>query len=130
METGEEAEFDWFGPEAATFGDRVAGARENAGMSQIELSRRLGVKLVTLQSWEEDRSEPRANKLQMLAGMLNISLLWVLSGQGFGLDEPGIDPVPDDISSILLEIRSIKNSMTRTSDRLGQLEKKLRLAVK
>ena len=51
METSEEAEFDWFGPEAATFGDRVAGARENAGMSQIELSRRLGVKLVTLQSW-------------------------------------------------------------------------------
>jgi hypothetical protein len=66
----------------------------------------------------------------MLAGMLNISLLWVLSGQGFGPDEPGIDPVPDDISSILLEIRSIKNSMIRTSDRLGQLEKKLRLAVK
>ena len=130
METREEAEFDWFGPEAATFGDRVAGARENAGMSQIELSRRLGVKLVTLQSWEEDRSEPRANKLQMLAGMLNISLLWVLSGQGFGPDEPGIDPVPDDISSILLEIRSIKNSMIHTSDRLGQLEKKLRLAVK
>ena len=123
METSEEAEFDWFGPEAATFG-------ENAGMSQIELSRRLGVKLVTLQSWEEDRSEPRANKLQMLAGMLNISLLWVLSGQGFGPDEPGIDPVPDDISSILLEIRSIKTSMIRTSDRLGQLEKKLRLAVK
>ena len=36
---------DWFGPDAATFGDRVAGAREAAGMTQAQLARRLGVPL-------------------------------------------------------------------------------------
>ena len=80
MENDSDATFDWYGPDAATFWDRVLGAREKAGMTQAQLSRRLGIKLATLQAWEEDRSEPRANKLQMLTGMLNVSLPWLLSG--------------------------------------------------
>ncbi len=123
-------DFDWFGPDAATFGDRVVGARENSNMTQGQLSRRLGIKLATLQAWEEDRSEPRANKLQMLSGMLNVSLPWLLSGQGIGPDEPIQEPVQNDISIILLEMRSIKTQMNQTADRLSRLEKQLRLAQK
>ena len=123
-------DFDWFGPDAATFGDRVVGARENSNMTQGQLSRRLGIKLATLQAWEEDRSEPRANKLQMLTGMLNVSLPWLLSGQGIGPDEPIQEPVQNDISIILLEMRSIKTQMNQTADRLSRLEKQLRLAQK
>ena len=123
-------DFDWFGPDAATFGDRVVGARENSNMTQGQLSRRLGIKLATLQAWEEDRSEPRANKLQMLSGMLNVSLPWLLSGQGIGPDEPFQEPVQNDISIILLEMRSIKTQMNQTADRLSRLEKQLRLAQK
>ncbi|MDS9949278.1 MAG: helix-turn-helix transcriptional regulator [Planktomarina sp.] len=123
-------DFDWFGPDAATFGDRVVGARENSNMTQGQLSRRLGIKLTTLQAWEEDRSEPRANKLQMLSGMLNVSLPWLLSGQGIGPDEPIQEPVQNDISIILLEMRSIKTQMNQTADRLSRLEKQLRLAQK
>ena len=123
-------DFDWFGPDAATFGDRVVGARENSNMTQGQLSRRLGIKLATLQAWEEDRSEPRANKLQMLSGMLNVSLPWLLSGQGIGPDEPIQEPVQNDISIILLEMRSIKTQMNQTADRLRRLEKQLRLAQK
>ena len=123
-------DFDWFGPDAATFGDRVVGARENSNMTQGQLSRRLGIKLATLQAWEEDRSEPRANKLQMLSGMLNVSLPWLLSGQGIGPDEPIQEPVQNDISIILLEMRSIKTQMNQTADRLSWLEKQLRLAQK
>ena len=123
-------DFDWFGPDAATFGDRVVGARENSNMTQGQLSRRLGIKLATLQAWEEDRSEPHANKLQMLSGMLNVSLPWLLSGQGIGPDEPIQEPVQNDISIILLEMRSIKTQMNQTADRLSRLEKQLRLAQK
>ena len=123
-------DFDWFGPDAATFGDRVVGARENSNMTQGQLSRRLGIKLATLQAWEEDRSEPRANKLQMLSGMLNVPLPWLLSGQGIGPDEPIQEPVQNDISIILLEMRSIKTQMNQTADRLSRLEKQLRLAQK
>ena len=61
-------ENDWYGPESATFGDRLAGAREAAGMTQAELARRLGVKKATIADWENDLSEPRANRLSMMAG--------------------------------------------------------------
>ena len=37
---------DWYGPDAATFGDRVAAARESAGMTQGQLARRMGVKVL------------------------------------------------------------------------------------
>ena len=125
-----EEPFDWYGPDAATFGDRVVGAREKSGMTQAELSRRLGIKLTTLQGWEEDRSEPRANKLQMLTGMLNVSLSWLLSGEGIGPDEPSTVPLSDDTQAILIEMRAIKTDMTRTADRLSRLEKRLRLNLK
>ena len=125
-----EEPFDWYGPDAATFGDRVVGAREKSGMTQVELSRRLGIKLTTLRGWEEDRSEPRANKLQMLTGMLNVSLSWLLSGEGIGPDEPSTVPLSDDTQAILIEMRAIKTDMTRTADRLGRLEKRLRLNLK
>ena len=122
--------FDWYGPDAATFGDRVVGAREKSGMTQAELSRRLGIKLTTLQGWEEDRSEPRANKLQMLTGMLNVSLSWLLSGEGIGPEEPSTLPLSNDTQAILIEMRAIKTDMTRTADRLSRLEKRLRLKLK
>ena len=125
-----EEPFDWYGPDAATFGDRVVGAREKSGMTQVELSRRLGIKLTTLRGWEEDRSEPRANKLQMLTGMLNVSLSWLLSGEGIGPEEPSTVPLSDDTQAILIEMRAIKTDMTRTADRLGRLEKRLRLNLK
>ena len=125
-----EEPFDWYGPDAATFGDRVVGAREKSGMTQVELSRRLGIKLTTLRGWEEDLSEPRANKLQMLTGMLNVSLSWLLSGEGIGPDEPSTVPLSDDTQAILIEMRAIKTDMTRTADRLGRLEKRLRLNLK
>ena len=75
----------WYSEEAATFGDRVTGAREALGLSEDALARKLGVKLKTVRAWEGDLAEPRANKLQMLAGILNVSIMWLLTGQGDGL---------------------------------------------
>ena len=125
-----EEPFDWYGPDAATFGDRVVGAREKSGMTQAELSRRLGIKLTTLQGWEEDRSEPRANKLQMLTGMLNVSLSWLLSGEGIGPEEPSVVPMSGNTQAVLIEMRAIKTDMIRTAERLSRLEKQLRLNLK
>ena len=34
---------DWYGEASATFGDRLAGAREAAGLSQEALAAKLGV---------------------------------------------------------------------------------------
>jgi len=120
----------WFDPDATTFGDRVAGAREHAGMTQGDLAKRLGVKLKTLKAWEDDQSEPRANKLSMMAGLLNVSLLWLLSGEGDGPDTPTVGELSPDISEMLTEIRDIRAQLAFSTDRLGRIEKSLRAKLR
>lgn len=122
---------DWYGPDMATFGDRLAAAREMAEMTQPELARRLGVRLATLRSWEEDLSEPRANRLSMMAGLLNVSMMWLINGQGEGLDAP-LDEVtlPASVTDILNELRDIRADMMQRVEQVGRLEKKLRLALR
>ncbi|MEL0436340.1 helix-turn-helix domain-containing protein [Phycobacter sp. K97] len=118
---------DWFGPDAATFGDRVAAAREAAGMNQAQLARRLGVKKSTLMGWEQDISEPRANKLSMMAGLLNVSMTWLLTGEGEGMSEPNeMDLDIGDFASVLSELRDLRADLRASSERAARLEKKLR----
>ena len=120
----------WYSEATATFGDRLAAGREALGLSQSELAKKLGVKLRTLQAWEEDRTEPRANKLQMLAGVLNVSLMWLIRGEGEGIAAPGDSGIGGDISGLLMEIRQIRGTIVQSADRLGILEKRLRNALK
>lgn len=125
----QDLEEGWFDPDTSTFGDRIAGAREASGMSQSELARRLGVRLATLRGWEDDRAEPRANKLQMMAGLLNVSLVWLLNGVGEGAPSMSEDNTAD-IAAMLNELRDIRTQMGQMGDRMGLLEKRLRQAVK
>ncbi len=122
-----DTELDWFGPDTATFGDRVAAAREAAGMTQSQLARRLGVKKATLQAWEDDMAEPRANKLQMLSGLLNVSIPWLLTGEGEGMHAPPEEgEVRQDCREVLDELREVRTEMRANVDRVARLEKKLR----
>lgn len=117
----------WFSQEAATFGDRLAGAREAAGLQADELAQQLGVKTVTLDAWENDLKEPRANRVQMLAGLLGVSLRWLLTGVGDGPDAPtDIDVTDADVEKILSEMRAVRVEMANNAVKLGQLEKRLR----
>lgn len=118
---------DWFSDEKATFGDRLAGAREAAGLSQEDLARRLGVKVKTIHAWEDDLSEPRANRLQMLAGLLNVSLMWLLTGKGEGVAAPEeAPPVPEDIDALLTDLRLMRAEIGRMAERMGLMEKRLK----
>ncbi|MHA6262722.1 helix-turn-helix domain-containing protein [Arenibacterium sp. CAU 1754] len=118
---------DWYGPDAATFGDRVLAAREAAGMSQAQLSRRLGVKKSTLAAWEDDLSEPRANKLSMMAGLLNVSIMWLLTGEGEGTISPTEEEAgTPEMSGVLAELREIRDTMRSNAERAARLEKRLR----
>ncbi|MFC2966762.1 helix-turn-helix domain-containing protein [Acidimangrovimonas pyrenivorans] len=121
----------WFSEDAATFGDRLAGAREAMGMSQSELARRLGVKLKTVTGWEDDLIEPRANKLQMLAGMLNVSIMWLLTGRGEGLEGPvEADGLNAGAEKLLADLRKARTDAIALGDRIGRLEKALRKTLK
>jgi transcriptional regulator with XRE-family HTH domain len=120
---------DWYGPDAATFGDRVAAARDAMDMTQSQLARRMGVKKSTIVAWEQDVSEPRANKLSMMAGLLNVSIKWLLTGEGEGLETPGEEDTPGDLRDALHELRAIRGEMRTMAERAARLEKKLRLIV-
>ncbi len=121
----------WYSNKAATFGDRVAAARDALGYSQAELARKIGVKQRTVEGWEDDLLEPRANKLNMLAGLLNVSLMWLLNGEGEGISDP-VETIEgaQDVTEILAEIRTLRATIARAGDKLGSLEKRLRKALR
>jgi transcriptional regulator with XRE-family HTH domain len=124
-------ELDWYGPETATFGDRLSAAIEKSGMTQKLVAKRLGIKLVTLKSWEQDVSEPRANRLSMLAGLLGVSVMWLLHGEGDGVEHSDKDSqVPPEINDILFEIRAVQTGLLSSADKLAKLEKQLRSRLK
>jgi transcriptional regulator with XRE-family HTH domain len=117
----------WYAADAATFGDRLTGAREMMGMSQPQLARKLGIRQSTLRKWEDDLSEPRANQLQMLSGILNVSLRWLLTAEGDGLSAPDVSQSRgDDMKALLHELRQIRSDISRSGERLAVLEKRLR----
>jgi transcriptional regulator with XRE-family HTH domain len=67
-------------PAKKTLGSRIRNRRQELGLSASELARRAGVTRDTLHAWESDQSEPRANKLQMLAGVLGANVGWLIGG--------------------------------------------------
>ncbi|KPA22187.1 transcriptional repressor DicA [Shimia sp. SK013] len=126
-----EQEGDWFAEEVATFGDRLAAARESAGLKQAEFSKRLGVKKSTIAAWEEDLSEPRANRLSMMAGVLNVSVGWLLTGEGDGVEflADGEEYADADLVAIVQQLRDVRVRIKNDLDRLAKLEKALRKKI-
>ena len=118
---------NWYAEDAATLGDRLAAAREAAALSKAELAGRLGVAVERIDSWENDWEEPRANRAQMLAGLLGVPLTWLLTGEGEGVTHPDdAHPIPQDAQNLLAEIRVVRTEMAKSAQRLGALEKQLR----
>ena len=129
--TGGQNNMDWYGPDKATFGDRLAAARENSNLSQNDLAKRLGVKNSTIKSWENDNSEPRANRLSMLAGLLNVSITWLINAEGSGVEAPSkLDRSSDSLQEIVNELSVLRRNMLKSVNRIDKLEKKLRANVK
>ena len=111
----------------ATFGDRLCAARDKYGLSQKQLAARMGITVRTLQSWENDISEPRANKLQMISALLNVSMVWLMSGLGNGVEPPDSKLESHDkvANEILYEIRSLREISQKLATKIDILEKKI-----
>jgi transcriptional regulator with XRE-family HTH domain len=127
---GDDAAVADYSDETSTFGDRLVAAREAMGVSQGQLAHRMGIKAQTLRNWEEDRSEPRANRLQMLAGMLNVSMIWLMSGQGSAPRAATAPGAADGVAeACLADLRSVRAEQARLAERLARLEKRLRAVL-
>ncbi|WP_241250507.1 helix-turn-helix domain-containing protein [Paragemmobacter kunshanensis] len=116
-----------FTDDVATFGDRLTHAREAAGLSVAGLARRLGVRRPLVEAWEEDQREPRANQLQMMSGMLGVSLRWLLTGEGGAEEAPPVGgPLPEEARRVMGELAQMRVEMLALVGRMGELESRLR----
>jgi transcriptional regulator with XRE-family HTH domain len=100
-------------------------------MSPEQMAEKLGVNVETLRDWEQDIQEPRANRLAMIAGLLNVSLQWLLTGTGAGLDQPlERNSELEAALDIVTEIQVVRQDVATQLDRLAELEVRLRTALK
>ena len=104
--------------EDTTLGGRVFQAREAAGLTVSQVINRLGVRKATYLAWEADRSEPRANKLVALAGILNVSPTYLLSGLGRAAAQPLkhqqiIDEMRIEIEQLELTLKAANKMLSR-----------------
>ena len=72
-------------------GERISNARQAKNLTVEQLASRLGIKVSTLKNWEADRSAPSASKINRLAGILNVPLLWLIGGS----DKPPVVEEPE-----------------------------------
>lgn len=109
------------GEEEMTLGGRLYASRQNAGMSLNLAASLLGVRSSTLKSWENDRSEPRINKLVALAGLLGVSPTHFLAEEGNdGVDMSAIKGVRGKMVEVL------KEEMSNALEQHKQLSQRLR----
>lgn len=107
---------------AATLGERISRAREAQGFSAAQLARRIGVKSETLHGWEAGRSGPRPNVLLRLAGILNVSPTWLLTGTGGSPAEPGSET---EMMHIRATVDRLREALLGIAAELEQLEERL-----
>lgn len=109
-------------PDLDTMGGRLSRARDSAGLTVAQLARRLGVKTSTIQAWESDRSQPRANRLAMLAGVLNVSLSWLLHGIGASPTDESQSALIQAVSTNLHRLQRLHEE---TANVIAQIERDL-----
>lgn len=106
-------------PDNDTLGGRLSRAREALGLTINELARRIGVQASTIKAWESDRAQPRANRLSTLAGVLNVSLSWLLYGVGVAPREDSLSEMTEGFTT---QLERLKRLQQETTDIIGQLE--------
>ena len=62
-------------------GSRIKLTRTRLGLSLQQVADRVGVTRESLANWENDRSEPRGVKVMKLAGVLQVPMIWLLTGE-------------------------------------------------
>ena len=117
---------DNFNETVATFGDRLAAAREAKGLTVLGLAAKLGVDTRKVEAWESDADAPRANRIQILAGLLNVSIVWLISGEGNGTSHVADTfERPTGVNDALGEISQLKITLSGALDKLDKLELRL-----
>lgn len=75
-----------------------------------------------MHNWETDRSAPRSNRLLTLAGMLNVSPTWLLTGIG----ESPLDAVTaTELMQMRAVVERLRQQVLSVAEELKQLDERL-----
>lgn len=101
-------------------GRRLTQARRAAGLSPRQLADQLGVTESTVAGWEAGDRSPRGNRVSKLAGILGVSLSWILIGRG-------VEPSGGhhEISQIRAELRIARSRLDDVVTELADLDRRL-----
>ena len=107
---------------ASDLGERIAAARTAAERTQEDIANQLAVKVSTVDKWERGTLSPRSNRLTALAGILGVSMSWLLVGHG---DEPTSS---DDIDEIKVALSRVHAQLTDSLNEVDVLLARLGVA--
>lgn len=101
-------------------GARLAQARAAAGLTRRTLAGHLGVTESAIAEWESGLRTPSGNRMSKLAGMLGVSLSWILIGRG-------VEPTEHDhpYAQIRSELQSVQGRLTDALADLDRLDGRL-----
>lgn len=102
-----------------TLGSRIQRSRTSAAISVAEAARRLGVKKATYESWEADRSEPRAHHMVRLAGIMGVSPAWIIGGMG---EAPDGVSLGEEIKMLQQQVNQLKDLRNQTDSLIDSME--------
>jgi len=91
---------------AETPGERLARLRKQKLLTQSELARSLGVTVTSVCYWEQDRSRPKAARLEALATLLGVRVAELIADAA---------PKSHDLQSLVARMRSQIASAAGTS---------------
>ena len=104
----------------------LEAARLAKGLTVDGLASKLGVDVSRVEAWESDADAPRANRIQLLAGLLNVSIVWLISGESDGTSRVADTyERPLGVNDTLGEISQLKATLSGALDKLEKLERRL-----
>lgn len=87
-DNGKESFTDWRVAQPAhladlsTLGRRIAWARDQLGLSQLQIADHFGITSQAVSQWEADKTAPGQARLASLARLLQLRLDWLMEGSG------------------------------------------------
>jgi transcriptional regulator with XRE-family HTH domain len=105
-------------------GQRIIEARVALDDSVDVVAERVGVTIETFEGWESGGLTVRANHLNRLAGVLGISLSWLIMGRGAEpmADSSELSRLRTDLAAALSRLDDVMNELTVIDQRLAQLD--------
>ena len=107
-----------------SMGPRIRIAREHAGMSVEELASHLGVLPESVAAWESDERTPRSNRVLTMAGVLNVSIAWLLEGREdarMGDSEPSLEDLRTRLETLRLHLGEATAQLESVEQVLSEL---------